>query len=131
MRTVNFEKVKKVKQSKIFTLVDVVLLAVIVLIIGLSVWLIYLKPRGDSLTVTVTAPDYKYVGLLSDDNTIELEHICVHIQGGKVWVTGADCSDKICERTGEISRAGQSIVCLPNNVVVSISGDGDLQWGVG
>lgn len=126
----NFDKVKKVKRSKIFTALDIVLLAVVVLAIGLSFWIIYKAP-SDGLTVTVTAPDYKYVGLLSKDTVIELDHICVHVGNGKVWVTDADCNDKICERTGEISRAGQSIVCLPNNIVVTISGDGDLQWGVG
>lgn len=126
----NFEKVKKVKHSKVFTVLDCILLVVIAAVIGVSVWLIYRTP-DEGLTVTVTAPDFKYSGSLSKDNVIELEHICVHIQNGKAWVTDADCDDKICERMGEISRAGQSIVCLPNGVVVSISGDSDLQWGVG
>lgn len=127
----NFEKVKKVKHSKAFTALDCILLVVIAAVIGLSVWLVYRTPAGD-LTVAVTAPDFEYSGSLNKDKVIELEHACVHIQNGKAWVEGADCDDKICERMGEISHAGQSIVCMPNGVVVSISGeDGDLQWGVG
>lgn len=68
---------------------------------------------------------------LGKDGDVQLEHLTVHIRGGKVWVSDADCPDKVCERTGEIGRSGQSIVCLPNGVAVRITGDGDLQWEIG
>ena len=35
-----------------------------------------------------------------------------------------DCRDKICVNTGKISRAGQSIVCLPARVSVAVVGNG-------
>ena len=68
---------------------------------------------------------------LDEDRTVVLEHITVHIENGKVWVTDADCADKVCERTGVISRGGQSIVCLPHGVVIRIGGESDLQWELG
>jgi hypothetical protein len=43
-------------------------------------------------------------------------------ESGRVRVTESTCPDKICVRTGWISRPGQSIVCLPNRVVVRIEG---------
>lgn len=44
------------------------------------------------------------------------------LESGKVRVTESTCPDKICVRTGWIGRPGQSIVCLPNRVVVRIEG---------
>ena len=42
------------------------------------------------------------------------------IQDGKATVTEASCPDKICVRQGPASESGQTIVCLPNRVVVTI-----------
>lgn len=124
----NFENVKKVKRSKAFTALDAILTAVIAVAIGLSIWLIYRTP---SKTVTITAPNYERSFPLDVDADIELEHLTVHIKSGKVWVTDADCGDKTCVHTGAISRSGQSIVCLPNGIVISVSGEDDLHWEIG
>ena len=42
------------------------------------------------------------------------------IQDGLVTMKQADCGDHTCVNTGSISRAGQSIVCLPNKLVLQI-----------
>ena len=42
------------------------------------------------------------------------------IQDGTAAVTEADCPDKLCVGMGRIRYSGQSIVCLPHQVVVSI-----------
>ena len=42
------------------------------------------------------------------------------IQDGKADVTEASCPDGICVNHRAISKQGQSIVCLPNKVVVEI-----------
>ena len=45
-------------------------------------------------------------------------------------VESASCPDQICVRSGFISRAGQSIVCVPNEVVISLgSGTGEEGGG--
>ena len=33
----------------------------------------------------------------------------------------SDCPDKICVKTGYISRAGQTAACLPNRVIIRIT----------
>lgn len=42
-----------------------------------------------------------------------------------VRITEADCPDKTCVRTGTLTRAGESAVCLPGRVVVRLEGPGD------
>jgi len=38
------------------------------------------------------------------------------------YVIDVICPDKLCQQIGKIERVGQSIVCLPNKVVVEIQG---------
>ncbi len=47
------------------------------------------------------------------------------IKDGKVSMTDADCHDKLCVKTGKISKKGETIVCLPHRVVVEIKGSQD------
>lgn len=51
----------------------------------------------------------------------------VQISGGSVSVIEADCHDQVCVRTAGIDKVGQSIVCLPYRVIVTIEGEGDGQ----
>lgn len=46
----------------------------------------------------------------------------VEISGGRVSVSESSCKNQVCVRHGSISGPGQSIVCLPNRLVVSIEG---------
>lgn len=48
-------------------------------------------------------------------------------EDGKVRVARSTCPDKVCVRTGWISKPGQTIVCLPNKTVVRIEGDYGVQ----
>ncbi len=49
-------------------------------------------------------------------------HNEVVIENGQVQMAEANCPDKVCLHHTPIDTAGQSIVCLPNQVVVTISG---------
>ncbi len=42
------------------------------------------------------------------------------IRDGSVRMVESACPDKLCVRSGWISRPGESIVCLPNRVVLEI-----------
>ena len=42
------------------------------------------------------------------------------IEDGGAYMKWADCPDGICVRTGRVSSVGESIVCLPNRVVIIV-----------
>ena len=51
----------------------------------------------------------------------------IEVSGGRVRVVEADCPDRLCVRQGWISYDGESIVCLPHKLVVTVrSTEGDL-----
>ena len=69
---------------------------------------------------------------LNTDQTVNInESNQIRIQDRTVRMIEADCPDQICVRSGEISAAGQSVVCLPNRVVVKITGVAQLDAVVG
>lgn len=48
--------------------------------------------------------------------------LTVTIEGGEVSVTHTDCPDQLCRLTGRIGRRGQSILCAPAGVAITIEG---------
>lgn len=44
----------------------------------------------------------------------------VEIKNGYASVISADCPDKICVNHRSISKRGESIICLPNKVIVTV-----------
>lgn len=52
------------------------------------------------------------------------------IEDGAARIEEASCPDGVCVHTGRIRRNGQSIICLPNQVVVEIVSDTENSSGV-
>lgn len=91
--------------------------------------LLFYLPRGQTGTLTVViAVSGQEVQRtpLSDFTSADITHngYTLHIAGDgeNVWVEDSDCPTRDCVHTGRISRAGQSIVCLPAQVTVQLVG---------
>ncbi len=80
------------------------------------------SPRLEILIGNETYGEYE----LSRDRTISIGdgNIC-EIKNGGVRMTYADCPDKVCLHSKEISKEGESIVCLPNHVILKIIAGND------
>ncbi len=99
------------------------LLAVLICL-GLGVY--FLRPTGDEVVVTVDG-EVRGTYPLDTDVTVDIrtgqngEQLNrLVIKDGKAWVEVASCPDGICAGHSPISRQGQSIVCLPHKVVVTV-----------
>lgn len=62
---------------------------------------------------------------LSEDITVEIEgenggYNILDIKAGMADITEASCPDKICVNHKPINKNGETLVCLPNKVVVEI-----------
>lgn len=106
------------------------LVAAAVAVLAIAVAVVYYGALGGEATGYVITCGGQEVarGSLYDEREITVEGDCrltVTVSGGTVAVTHADCPTQDCVRTGAVSRPGQSIVCLPGQVVVKIVGDSD------
>ena len=74
--------------------------------------------------VVVTADGEEYGSYpLSEDCMVDIgETNCLVISEGTAVMEWADCPDQICVHHSPVSRNGESIICLPNEVVISIQG---------
>jgi hypothetical protein len=57
--------------------------------------------------------------------------IKVAVQNGQAWVSDASCHHKICLSHLPVSRAGERIICAPNNFLLEIQGAGLIDTVIG
>ena len=105
---------------------DIILAA---LVIGLAVLLWFgirvLRSEGANVVVTVGGEEYGEYPLYTDAEVRiggKDSYNLLVIKGGEAEIAEASCPDKLCVHQGKISFDGQSIICLPNKVVVEITG---------
>lgn len=115
-----------------------VMIIISILIIALIFFFVFSKNNQNfsglisekSVSVFVNGEDFGRFSL-DIDKTINVDsefgHNIITIAGGKVYVSEADCPDKLCVLSDGIENSGQQIVCLPNRVIVEIedSKEGD------
>ena len=53
----------------------------------------------------------------------------VEIRDGRVSVTDSSCKNQVCVKHEPISKAGESIICLPNRLVVRIAAEDSEEGG--
>lgn len=114
------------KPLSLFKVWDIVLVVILLALVALTLYFALSPAVGEYAEIYLDG-ELKSRVPLSEDAMIELEHLNVRVKDGAVFVEDADCPDKICERRGAISRAGETIVCLPNRVVVKVTGESEVE----
>lgn len=110
---------------------DIILIAVILVVtaavlLGVRIW--QKGNTGDSAQVVVTIDGQQYGSYpLNEDRTERIElpdgsYNILVISEGYANVSEASCPDQICVKHNHVRFKGETIVCLPNKVVVEIIG---------
>ena len=105
-----------------FILMGGILLTAILFFLGYQ---FYFQQSGDSVTILVDSQTYATLPLNQNttltipgknggENTLE-------IKNGAASITHADCPDKLCVHQKEIKNQGETLVCLPHKVIVSVA----------
>lgn len=113
----NAEKLRKARTSKPFRPADILIYLACAALTA-AVLIASFTAGGDTVEIVQAGERHEYP--LDEDRTLDLGCLTVVIRDGKVWVENADCPDKVCEHTGRIGYGGQTIVCLPNEIVIRI-----------
>lgn len=107
-------------------LIGVLMLSTMVLFLFLHFF------TGKEGTFVQVSVDGEVIGCypLTEEQTIAIqgyagfENILV-IKDGKADIIEAACPDQVCVRQKSISHVGESLICLPNRVVVEVIGTGE------
>ena len=104
-----------------------VLVALTVLLLAIALGARYrLAPTRNAaeVVVSIDGAEAERLPLAAAERSYTNRGYTVHlvVDNGGAWVDDADCPTRDCVRTGKIARAGQSVVCLPARVVVTIEG---------
>ncbi len=84
------------------------------------------KTVSDGGVAVVTIDGAEYAQFSLDENVVEKIELpdgsynILEIKDGKADITEASCPDGICVNHRKISKTNQTIVCLPNKVIITI-----------
>lgn len=127
------EKIKKLLENK--KLVTEIIIISVVLTISISLLLVYnlTAKNGNTATVFVDGTKVAEYSLTKDGeyliNGYNGGTNLLVIEDGKAYMKEASCPQEAgsgaCVHQGKKSRVGEVITCIPNKVVVEITGDGE------
>ena len=111
-----------------FNRYDAMIAAVVALLaVAVALWFYLPKTQTGEATVVISVggAETQRVKLSSFAGTTVAHNgytLVVAADGDSVWIAESDCPTQDCVHTGPIRRAGQSIVCLPAQVVIHLEG---------
>ena len=118
---------------RIIKKMDIVIIAVL-LILSFTPHLIFFKTsqkgsKNNYAIIKVDGKIHKKIGL---SNVKKSEKVNLNLPNGKntlliknnsIQMKSANCNDALCVKQGNISKVGQTIICLPHKLIIEIKGD--------
>ena len=108
---------------------DLIIIAVLLLCAGM-LYLISQVSLGAEVSTVVVTLDGKEVlrRPLAMEDTYEIAQEdgslnVIAVKDGAVFMQEANCRDGLCIRQGKMKHGAKTIVCLPHNIVVQLTGD--------
>jgi len=109
------------------------LVAVISILIYLLFGVFFASADAERVEVFLDGKEYASYNFaeISETKVLEIKsdygNNILEITKTGVKMTDASCPDKVDVRCGEITKPGQTIVCIPNRVMVKITGKNSLK----
>ena len=107
---------------------DLVLILSLILICAITFLAVSLmREEGEAVRVEIDGELYATYPLDTDGEYRIGEKNILTVKDGRAYMSYADCPDKTCVRTRAASKTGDTIICLPNRISVTvIGGEGDV-----
>ena len=118
---------------RIIKKMDIVIIAVL-LILSFTPHLIFFKTsqKGSKNNYAIIKVDGKIHKKIDLSNVKNNEEVNLNLPNGKntlliknnsIQMDSANCNDALCVKQGNISKVGQTIICLPHKLIIEIKGD--------
>ena len=111
---------------------DIILIAVIIAASVIAAFIAFTTSHeGSTVVITVSGEEYGRYPIDTDrvitvDTDSGINEITIN--NGEAYVSYADCPQGICAHHKPVSRSGESIICVPHEVVISIESE-DFEGG--
>ena len=109
------------------TALDRLIVAVLLLGILASFFLLGSRPRGERVLVERDGR-LLFSAPLGENRVVDLEgplgSTRLEIRDGRARILASPCPTKACIGMGAIARAGELLACVPNQLLVRIDGEG-------
>ena len=79
-----------------------------------------IKSSSDTVTITVDGETIATLPLSRDTSFTCPNGVTVAIENGTARISHSPCPDRLCVKTGRLTKNGQTAVCLPCKTVVKI-----------
>lgn len=114
---------------------DIIVIICVIIIIIISYITVNLlrNDEADTVVVYVNGKIEKKLDLNKNQEykvKINNGYNIIRIKDGKVKIKESDCSNQTCVNMGAISKDGQTLICLPHKVEVTIVSDDKLEVDV-
>ncbi len=108
--------------KKLITKKDFILLVVVLGIGVAGFFMMNSAKTGTTAIVKIDGETVAELSLRGEYYEMNFNGVTVSCENGEIFVEDSDCADKVCVRSGKISKAGEGIICAPNRVAIEISG---------
>jgi len=111
---------------------DLILIVCIAILAGLVLaWNTFLSASGSDHLTAVITQDGKVIKSINLNAVKNPEYVYINkgikqvivAEKGRIRFTESDCPDKICVKTGWLTKIGHKAVCMPSKTVITIVGD--------
>ena len=107
--------------KKLITKKDFVLVIIVLVVSLAGLILVNSADKGKTATIKVDGEVVETLSL-NEDTLVEFNGVVVTCENGEIYVKESTCTDKVCMRSGKISKSGEGIICASNRVSIEIDG---------
>lgn len=99
---------------------DFIIIAAVAVAAVLSVMLLFSFSKQGNRVIIKQNNEIVYDESIDKNGSFNTGTNVVVVKDGTVFVSKANCKNQVCVASGKISKKGESIICLPNKVIVEI-----------
>lgn len=118
------------RERRLFARRDLLLFGALLALCGLLFWGLSRSPKGAVAVVEQNGRVVLRQELAALEGPLETVvkgenglSVTVEISGDGAAVTAAECPDQVCVRTGRLTQAGESALCLPAKISLRLEGE--------
>lgn len=108
------------------------ILIIVIILFGLGLLLLQSISGEDGNTVVIMQNGEFLQRLSLSDDLCDTDALYIEsgggynileIKNGRAYITEADCPDGLCMKQKAVDRRGESLICLPHKLVITVEGE--------